>query len=86
VPVLNLNINPDFKDEVLKGLILGYMKLGGIQLQIPCISRETLEKALENPDDYRNLVVRVGGFSEYYSRLSYELKVMILNRTIQSEV
>ena len=86
VPVLNLNINPDFKDEVLKGLILGYMKLGGIQLQITCISRETLEKALENPDDYRNLVVRVGGFSEYYSRLSYELKVMILNRTIQSEV
>ena len=86
VPVLNLNINPDFKDEVLKGLILGYMKLGGIQLQITCISRETLEKALENPDDYRNLVVRVGGFSEYYSRLSYEMKVMILNRTIQSEV
>jgi formate C-acetyltransferase len=86
VPVLNFNINPDFKNEVLKGLILGYMKLGGVQIQITCISREILEKALENPDDYRNLVVRVGGFSEYYSRLSYDMKIMILNRTIQEGV
>jgi formate C-acetyltransferase len=62
------------------------MKLGGVQIQITCISREILEKALENPDDYRNLVVRVGGFSEYYSRLSYDMKIMILNRTIQEGV
>lgn len=86
VPVLNFNINPDFKDEILKSLILGYMKQGGIQIQITCISREMLEEAYRNPEDHKNLVVRVGGYSDYFYRLSDELKRMIINRTIQNEV
>ena len=86
VPVLNFNINPDFKDEVLKALILGYMKQGGIQIQITCISREMLEEAYLNPEEYKNLVVRVGGYSEYFYRLSNELKRMVIERTIQNEV
>lgn len=86
VPVLNFNINPDFKDEVLKALILGYMKQGGIQIQITCVSREMLEEAYKNPEEHKNLVVRVGGYSEYFYRLNDELKRMVINRTIQSEV
>jgi len=86
VPILNFNINPDFKDEVLKSLILGYMKQGGIQIQITCISREMLEEAYRNPEDHKNLVVRVGGYSEYFYRLSDELKRMIIERTIQNGV
>ena len=86
VPVLNFNINPDFKDEVLKALILGYMKQGGIQIQITCISRELLEEAYRNPEEHKNLVVRVGGYSEYFYRLNDELKRMVIERTIQNEV
>lgn len=86
VPVLNFNISPDFKDEILKALILGYMKQGGIQMQITCISREMLEEAYRNPEDHKNLVVRVGGYSEYFYRLSDELKRMVIERTIQNEV
>lgn len=86
IPVLNFNINPSFKDEVLKGLIMGYMSLGGIQMQITCISAEHLQEAYENPELHKNIVVRVGGYSEYFSRLSDELKRMVINRTIQSEV
>lgn len=86
VPVLNFNINPDFKDEVLKALILGYMKQGGIQMQITCISREMLEEAYRNPEEHKNLVVRVGGYSEYFYRLNDELKRMVIERTIQNEV
>lgn len=83
VPVLNFNINPDFKDSVLKALILGYMQLGGIQMQITCISSEQLEEAYRNPELHKNLVVRVGGYSEYFYRLSNDLKSMIIDRTIQ---
>ena len=83
MPVLNFNINPDFNDSVLKALILGYMKLGGIQMQITCISREQLEEAYKNPELHKNLVVRVGGYSEYFCRLSDELKRMVIERTIQ---
>lgn len=86
VPTLNFNINPDFKDDILKSLILGYMKQGGIKMQITCISRETLEEAYKNPEDHKNLVVRVGGYSEYFYRLSDELKRMVIERTIQNEV
>lgn len=83
VPVLNFNINPDFKDGILKALILGYMKMGGIQMQITCISRGQLEEAYRNPELHKNLVVRVGGYSEYFYRLSDELKRMVIERTIQ---
>lgn len=86
VPILNFNINPRFCDDVLKALILGYMKLGGIQMQITCISREILEDAYRNPEMHKNLIVRVGGYSEYFYRLSDSLKRMIIERTIQNEV
>ena len=86
VPVLNFNINPNFKAPILKALILGYMKQGGLQMQITCVSRKILEEAYKNPEDHKNLVVRVGGYSEYFYRLSDELKRMIIDRTIQEEV
>lgn len=85
-PVLNFNINPDFKNEILKALILGYMEQGGIQMQITCISRELLEETYRNPEEHKNLVVRVGGYSEYFYRLSDELKRMVIERTIQNGV
>jgi len=83
IPVLSFNITADFKDEILKSLILGYMRLGGIQMQISCVSKETLEDAYKNPDMHKNLVVRVGGYSDYFNNLSDELKKMIINRSIQ---
>lgn len=83
VPILNFNVNPNFTDEILKSLILGYMKLGGIQVQITYISKQTLEAAYESPENYKNLVVRVGGYSEHFYKLSNELKQMVISRTIQ---
>lgn len=80
-PVVNLTVNKDCDPEVLKGLIRGYLQLGGMQLQITCQSREELLAAYENPENYKNLVVRVGGYSEYFYRLSDELKKKILERT-----
>jgi len=83
-PILNFNINPDFSNDVIKSLILGYMEQGGIQMQITCTTRKILEEAYNNPDMHRNLIVRVGGFSEYFNNLSDELKKMIIERTIQN--
>jgi formate C-acetyltransferase len=62
------------------------MKQGGVQMQITCISREPLEEAYRNPQEHKNLVVRVGGYSEYFYRLSDEVKRMVIDRTIQSGV
>ena len=84
VPVLNFNVTANMSDGVLKALILGYMSRGGIQLQITYASREELLDAYEHPERHGNLIVRVGGYSEYFNRLSDELKRMIIGRTIQS--
>ena len=86
VPVVNFNITQNFNDDVLKALILGYMKQGGIQLQITYASKEELLDAYEHPEHHGNLIVRVGGYSEYFNRLSDELKQMIINRSIQNGV
>ena len=84
VPVVNLNITQNFNENVLKALILGYMKQDGIQLQITYASREELLDAYEHPEHHGNLIVRVGGYSEYFNRLSDDLKRMVINRTIQN--
>lgn len=86
VPVVNFNITQDFNDNVLKALIWGYIRQGGIQIQITYASKEELLDAYEHPERHGNLIVRVGGFSEYFNRLSDELKLMIINRTIQGDV
>lgn len=83
VPILNFNIDENWSNDILKALILSYMDMGGIQIQISCASKELLKEAYENPDMHRNLVVRVGGYSEYFCRLTDEQKVMIMNRTVQ---
>lgn len=83
IPVLNFNLTAKFDDNILKALILGYMELGGIQMQITCSSKEQLLDAYAHPELYGNLVVRVGGYSEYFNRLSNALKRMVIDRSIQ---
>ena len=84
VPVLNFNVTENFNDDILKALILGYMKKGGIQMQITLANKEELLDAYAHPERHGNLIVRVGGYSEYFNNLSDDLKRMIINRTIQN--
>jgi formate C-acetyltransferase len=83
IPVLNFNVQPDFDVYVLKNLISGYIEKGGMQMQLSCVSKEMLLEAYKNPDKYKKIVVRVAGFSEYFYRLSDDMKKVVLNRTIQ---
>jgi formate C-acetyltransferase len=54
---------------------------GGMQLQVNVVSAETLRKAQAKPDDYRDLVVRVAGFSAYFVELYKGLQDDIIQRT-----
>lgn len=80
-PVVNLTVNKNCDPEILKGLIRGYLKLGGMQIQISCLSREELLDAQKHPEKHQNLIVRVGGYSEYFCRLNDKLKEKVLERT-----
>jgi formate C-acetyltransferase len=52
-----------------------------MQLQVSCLSREEILDAIAHPEEHRSLVVRVGGYSEYFNRLSPELQQTVLERT-----
>jgi formate C-acetyltransferase len=85
--VVNQKFSPAmFTDEnrkKLMALIKTYFKKGGQELQINATSRETLLDAIDHPEKYQNLVVRVSGFSAFYVTLDKGVQLDILNRTQQ---
>jgi formate C-acetyltransferase len=62
-------------------LIRSYFRLDGHHIQFNVISGETLKKAQQNPEKYRDLIVRVAGYSDYFVDLVPELQEEIIKRT-----
>lgn len=62
-------------------LIRTFMKRGGHELQISCVDRSTLIAARENPEQHRDLLVRIGGYSDYFTAQTPELQQEIIDRT-----
>jgi formate C-acetyltransferase len=73
----------DGKRAKLLALIKTYFKKGGQEIQINATSRQVLLDAMEHPENYPNLVVRVSGFSAFYVTLARSVQLDILNRTQQ---
>ena len=65
----------------VKAIVRTYMKRGGFEIQINVIDNETLRKAQKNPEQYRDLVVRIGGYSDYFVRLSRNMQEEVILRT-----
>ena len=70
--------------SVMKSLIKAYMLRGGFEIQINVTDKELLEKARKNPEQYADLVVRIGGYSDYFVKLSPEMQAEIILRTEHS--
>ena len=86
-------LNQKFTPSVVAGpeglnhmadLILAYFNMDGHHIQFNVIDRETLIKAQQHPDEYRDLIVRVAGYSDHFRNLSKALQDEIINRTEQS--
>ncbi len=73
---------PDKRDR-LTSLYHTFLKLCGMQLQINYLSNEELLAAQRNPEAYSNLMVRVTGYSGYFTRFYTELQNNIIARTSQ---
>ncbi len=67
--------------DKLAGLIRTYFSLGGHHIQFNVVDSATLRKAQETPDDYRNLLVRVAGYSDYFVDLDRDHQEEIISRT-----
>ena len=62
-------------------LIETYLRRGGFEIQLNVVDRETLLRAQADPESYRDLVVRIGGYSDYFVKLSPQMQSDILLRT-----
>ena len=62
-------------------LIRSYFKMGGHHIQFNVVSANTLRAAQKDPVQYRNLIVRVAGYSDYYVNLGKDLQEEIIRRT-----
>ena len=69
--------------ESFVNLIRGYFDQKGSHVQFNVVSRETLRDAQKHPENYKNLVVRVAGYSALFTTLSKSLQEDIINRTEQ---
>ena len=63
-------------------LIKTHFDLGGTQININIIDKDRLLKANRAPDEYPDLVVRVTGFSAYFSSLSPEFRQLVVDRIL----
>jgi len=83
-------LNQKFTPQLLKDddgldkfvqLIRTFFKLGGHHVQFNVVDAATLRAAQENPEQYRDLIVRVAGYSDYFCDLSQALQDEIIART-----
>lgn len=61
-----------------------FMRLGGQELQINVVDNATLLDAQQHPENYQDLVVRVAGFSAYFTRLSKVVQDEVISRNEQA--
>lgn len=84
--LLNMKLSPSLIASVddkkkLIALLRAEEKLGGYHVQFNVVKKETLLDALDKPQDYKDLLVRVAGYSAYFVELRKEAQNLIINRT-----
>jgi formate C-acetyltransferase len=70
----------DERLDKLSSYLKGYCERGGTALQVNVLDAATLKAAQENPDEYRNLLVRVTGYNAYFTMLGKEIQDEIIAR------
>jgi pyruvate-formate lyase len=73
--------NESDKDKLMMMLKTFFVELKGWHVQYNIVSREQLLAAKANPEDYRDLVVRVAGYSAFFTTLSPDAQDDIIART-----
>jgi trans-4-hydroxy-L-proline dehydratase len=85
--LLNMKFTPSvFRDTGkarVRDLIRTYFTLGGHHIQFNVVDRATLEDAQKHPEEYRDLIVRVAGYSDYFVTIGKDLQNEIIARSDQ---
>ena len=88
--LLNVRFVPSLfrRDEDLRklvSLIRTYFNMGGHHIQFNIVDTQTLLDAQQHPEDYKDLLVRVAGYSDYFNDMTEQLQNEIIARTENNE-
>lgn len=89
--LLNQKFTPQLLEDEsgidkLTQLIRTYFRMDGHHIQFNVVNAETLRQAQKEPEKYRDLIVRVAGYSDYFVDLTVELQNEIIKRTEQTGI
>ena len=74
-----------FKDDEsirkISQLVRSYFRMDGHHIQFNVVDADTLRDAQKHPENYRDLIVRVAGYSDYFNDLGEDLQNEIILRT-----
>lgn len=89
--LLNQKFSPSFFEDEdsydnLTALIRSYFSLDGHHIQFNVVNADTLKDAQKHPERYRDLIVRVAGYSDYFNDLGEDLQNEIIKRTEHEEL
>ncbi|MFA9370674.1 MAG: trans-4-hydroxy-L-proline dehydratase [Labilibaculum antarcticum] len=83
--LLNQKFSPSFMDNEagitqVMNLVRSYFRMDGHHIQFNVVSVDTLRAAQKNPENYKDLIVRVAGYSDYFNDLGEDLQNEIIQR------
>jgi len=81
-----LGRTPEERVTNLVGVLDGYVASGGFHMNINVLDRATLEAAMEHPERYPQLTIRVSGYAVNFVRLTREQQLDVVNRTFHESV
>ena len=83
----NVKLTPsanDSREDIVNAMhsyVRTYFDEGGMQIQFNVVTSDTLKDAMANPENYRNLLVRISGYNAYFVTLNKEMQVELVERT-----
>ena len=61
--------------------VKSYFMQGGMQIQFNVITSQALKDAMDHPENYRNLMVRISGYNAYFVQLNKDIQMELIQRS-----
>ena len=66
--------------DYFSSYVQSYFDEGGLQWQFNVITTDTLRAAMDNPDEYRWLIVRISGYNAYFTKINKNMQLELIER------